>query len=402
MSIDHAHTRLSTPCAATAEAQAPTRPGSALPTAVPMVDLVAQHAEVQDEIRAGLDDVFASGAFIGGAAVEAFERSYAGFTHVQHCVGVGNGTDALELALRAVGVGPGDEVVAPANTFIATVEAVSRIGAVPVLVDVDPHTLLIDPDQLSGIMGSRTRAIVPVHLFGQTAPVEAVLHHAYRYGAAVVEDAAQSQGATRFGRMSGSLARVAATSFYPGKNLGAAGDAGAVTTNDDGIARMTRLLAAHGSERKYSHEVVGFNSRLDAMQAVVLSAKLSRLQQWNQRRRIAAARYTAALSGVPHLTLPTTMLGNEHVWHQYVVQLPAHRDEVLAMLLERGIGAAIHYPTPVHLTKAFAHLGHGVGDFPVAERAAGQILSLPIHPHLSASQQDLVVETLLAAVERWC
>lgn len=364
---------------------------------VPLVDLVAQQAEVAAEVRAGLDEVFATTAFIGGPAVERFESAYAASIGVQHCVGVANGTDALELALRAVGVGPGDEVVLPVNTFIATAEAASRIGAVPVPVDVDAQHLLMDPGAVRTALGPRTGAIVPVHVFGQVAPMEDLLKIAADAGVPLVEDAAQSQGARRLGRAAGSFGLAAGTSFYPGKNLGAAGDAGAVTTDDADVARMVRVLAAHGSARKYDHEVVGMNSRLDTVQAVVLEAKLRRLAGWNARRRAAAARYTELLDDVDGVRTPTSVDGNEDAWHLYVVQVE-DRDRVLAALHAAGIGAGVHYPTPVHLTGAYRHLGLGVGDFPVAEAAAGRILSLPLHPHLTAEQQDYVVDTLRGAV----
>jgi dTDP-4-amino-4,6-dideoxygalactose transaminase len=366
---------------------------------VPFLDLVSQQEEVADEVRVALDEVFATAGFIGGPAIGAFEDEYAAFVGTRHCVGVANGTDAVELALRAVGVVPGSEVVLPANTFIATAEAVSRIGAVPVLVDCDEEHLLIDPALVERAITPRTAAIVPVHLFGQPAPVERVVAIADAHGIPVVEDAAQSQGATRHGRGAGSLARVGATSFYPGKNLGAAGDAGAVTTDDDEVARRVRVLGAHGSAQKYVHEVVGMNSRLDTVQAVYLRAKLARLEKWNERRRAVADRYADLLAGIPGIELPGTAAGNEHVWHLYVVRLD-DRDRVLAELGRRGVGAGIHYPTAVHLTDAYAHLGLGRGSFPVAERAADRILSLPMFPHLTEAQQERVAEALGSAVPR--
>ncbi|WP_372593645.1 DegT/DnrJ/EryC1/StrS family aminotransferase [Actinotalea sp.] len=364
---------------------------------IPLVDLRAQQAEIADEVRAGLDEVFAATAFVGGPAVGRFEQAYARMTGVEHCVGVANGTDALELALRAVGVEAGGEVIIPANTFIATAEAVSRIGAVPAIVDVDPEHLLMDPDAVRAAVTARTQAIVPVHLFGQVAPVEELLKIAADAGVPLVEDAAQSQGALRNGRAAGSFGLASGTSFYPGKNLGAAGDAGAVTTDDAEVARRVRVIAAHGSAHKYDHEVIGFNSRLDTVQAVVLEAKLARLAGWNERRRAAAAYYAELLSGLDGVLAPTSADGNEDVWHLYVVQVE-ERDRVLSVLHEAGIGAGIHYPTPVHLTGAYASLGHRKGTFPVAERAADRILSLPMYPHLERGQQEQVVETLARAV----
>lgn len=364
---------------------------------IPLVDLAAQQAEVHDEVRAGLDEVFATTAFVGGPAVGRFEEAYAAAVGVRHCVGVGNGTDAVELALRAVGVGPGAEVVVPVNTFVATAEAVSRIGAVPVLVDVDPRHLLVDPEAVRAAVGPRTAAVVPVHLFGQVAPVGELLKIAADAGVPLVEDAAQAQGARRGGRAAGSFGVAAATSFYPGKNLGAAGDAGGVTTDDADVARRVRVLAGHGSTRRYRHDVVGMNSRLDTVQAVVLEAKLRRLAGWNARRRAAAARYDALLRDVPGVRAPVADPANEDVWHLYVVQV-AERDRVLAALHGAGVGAGVHYPVPLHLTGAYRHLGLGRGAFPVAEAAADRILSLPMHPHLTAAQQEDVVEALRRAV----
>jgi len=364
---------------------------------IPLVDLGSQHQEVADEVRAGLDEVFAATSFVGGPAVAEFEKAYADAIGVAHCVGVANGTDALELALRVAGVGPGDDVVLPANTFIATAEAVSRIGALPVLADVDPTYLLIDPESVARVVGPRTKAIVPVHLFGQTAPVERLVEIAESCGAVIVEDAAQSQGATRFGRPAGGLGLVAGTSFYPGKNLGAAGDAGAVLTNDAELADRVRILAAHGSKRKYVHDVIGMNSRLDTMQAVVLSAKLRRLRGWNAMRRGAAARYTEMLSGIVGVRLPAPMVGNLDVWHLYVIRVN-RRDKILNALHNAGIGAAIHYPYPLHLTKAYGRLCAG-GSFPNAEIAASQIISLPLYPHICDDQQSYVAQVLKKAIE---
>jgi dTDP-4-amino-4,6-dideoxygalactose transaminase len=381
-------------------------------THIPFVDLAAQQAEIADEVQRGFADVFAATAFVGGKDVAAFEREYADFLGVAHCVGVGNGTDAIELALRALGIGPGDEVVLPANTFVATAEAVVRAGALPVLADVDDQYLLLDPDAAAAASTGGTRAVIPVHLYGQAAPV-AEIAATCRPDIFIVEDAAQSQGATRAGRATGSLGHIAATSFYPGKNLGAAGDAGAVLTDDAALARQVRLLGAHGSERKYVHETLGFNSRLDTLQAVVLRAKLARLAAWNDARRAAAARYEAMLSaaglaaiggaagggaaGGGPVRLPRVAPGNEHVWHLYVVRVP-ERDEVLRRLTENGVGVGIHYPVPVHLHPAMADLGYAPGDFPVAESAADEILSLPMYPHITEADQQRVVNELARAL----
>jgi dTDP-4-amino-4,6-dideoxygalactose transaminase len=366
-------------------------------TKIPFLDIASQQAEIADEVLPVWQTQFTSAGFIGGPEVAAFEEEYAAYIGVEHVVGVSNGTDALELAFRAVGVEPGDEVIMPANTFIATAEAASRIGAVPVFVDVDPQYLLIDPDAIEAAITPRTRAIVPVHLYGQTAPVESILPIGEHHGIAVVEDAAQSQGAASTAGRAGALGRVAGTSFYPGKNLGAAGDGGAVMTNDADVAAFIRNVAAHGSSVKYVHDRIGMNARLDAVQAPVLRAKLRRLDKWNVARRTAADRYGELLAGVEGVRAPAVRPGNEDVWHLYVVQIE-ERERVMADLAAAGVGVAIHYPTPVHLTEAYAGLGYRRGQFPVAEAAADRILSLPMFPHLAPEQQERVVKELGHAV----
>jgi dTDP-4-amino-4,6-dideoxygalactose transaminase len=364
---------------------------------VPLVDLASQHREVADEVRQGFEEVYADTSFIHGKAVTSFEESYASYVGVRHCIGVGNGTDAIELSLRASGVGIGDEVLLPVNTFVATAEAVVRAGATPVLVDVDDRYLLMDMEAAAAATGPRTKAYLPVHLYGQSVDMGALLKLAEQSGALVVEDAAQSQGARWHGQMTGSFGLAAATSFYPGKNLGAYGDAGAVLTNDDDVARRVRMLGDHGSAAKYDHEMIGTTSRLDSLQAVVLSAKLRKLDGWNAARRAAAARYDSLLRNHPGIEIPGTAAGGTNVWHLYVIRVD-DRDAVLDRLRGMGIGAGVHYPTPLHLTGAFAHLGQGRGAFPVAERASTRILSLPLHPHLTTQQQDRVVEALLSAL----
>ncbi|GAA2020965.1 DegT/DnrJ/EryC1/StrS family aminotransferase [Terrabacter terrae] len=364
---------------------------------IPLVDLAVQHARIAEEVEEGFADVLSTGDFVGGKAVAVFEQEYAQFVGTRSCIGVGNGTDALELALRAVGVTAGDEVVLPANTFIATAEAVVRAGARPVFVDVDDEALLIDPTGVESALTERTRAVIPVDLYGQVAPFEQLSSPLAGRGVAVIEDAAQSQGATRHGRCAGSFGAAAGTSFYPGKNLGAYGDAGAVTTDDDEVARRVRLLGAHGSSVKYEHTHVGFNSRLDTLQAVVLRAKLRHLRRWNDERREAAALYGAMLDGIPGLRLPVLLPGNEHAWHLYVVRVEG-RDAVLDRLRAHGVGAGVHYPVPVHLTPAMAEYGHGPGSLPVCERAAGRLLSLPIFPGITQAQQSQVADSLRAAL----
>jgi len=360
---------------------------------VPLVDLAWQHREIEAEVRAGLDRVIESGAFILGPDVAAFEAEFATASGVAHCIGVANGTDALELCCRALGIGPGDEVIVPANTFIASALAVARTGARPVLVDCDADAGLLDVDAALERVGPGTRALMPVNLFGQVAPMEALAPA----GLPLIEDAAQSQGARRNGRLSGSFGRVAGTSFYPAKNLGAWGDAGAVTTDDGEIAGRVRALRQYGSDEKYHHPELGFNSRLDTLQAVVLRAKLRRLDGWNELRREAARRYDDLLAELPGVVRPRSLPGNEHVWHVYTVRVP-DRDAVLASLQAAGVGAGVHYPVPIHLQGAFRHLGHRPGDFPEAERAAAEMLSLPMFPGIRPEQQEHVASALAAAL----
>jgi dTDP-4-amino-4,6-dideoxygalactose transaminase len=362
-------------------------------TAIPLVDLQAAHAEVAAEIKAGLDGLMASAAFIKGEVTQAFEREYAAFVGVAHCVGVANGTDAIELALRASEVPAGAEVVMPANTFVATAEAVVRAGARPAFADVDPEYLLLDPRALEAVASDETEVVLPVHLFGQLAPMTAIAAVAARHGAVVIEDAAQAHGATQDDKPPGSFGLLAGVSFYPGKNLGAYGDAGAVLTESAELARRVRLLGDHGSERRYEHIAIGFNSRLDAFQAVVLRAKLRRLADGNQARRLAAARYAELLADLPGVILPWAAPGNDHVWHLYTIRVP-HRDAVLRRLRDEKIEAGIHYPVPVHLQPAFRYLGYGKGDFPVAEAAAEQLLSLPLFPQITEEQQIRVASAI--------
>lgn len=363
---------------------------------IPLVDLGLQHSRLSYQIQGAINRVIAGAEFILGPAVARFEEQFSRYCGVAHAVGVANGTDAIELALRAVGVEHGDEVIIPANTFVATAEAVARCGAVPVLVDCDA-SYLIDADEVKRHVTQRTRAVVPVHLYGQPAPVEKI---ADLIGdrIPIVEDAAQAQGAVRFGTRVGGLGVAAATSFYPGKNLGAYGDAGAVMTSSDEIASSVRSMRNHGGVRKYEHVSLGVNSRLDGIQAAVLSAKLEVLDAWNDERRQAAKFYDVLLGSIADVIRPQVLDGNEHVWHLYVVRVP-ERDRVLAELNNDGIGAGIHYPAPVHLLPAFSYLDKGLGSFPLAERYAGEIISLPIYPGITQNQQEYVVQRLRSAIE---
>jgi dTDP-4-amino-4,6-dideoxygalactose transaminase len=364
---------------------------------IPLVDLRAAHREVADEVASGFDQVLADGAFIKGKHVAEFEREFAEFSGASHCIGVANGTDALELAMRAADVPVGAEVIVPANTFAATAEAVVRAGARPVFSDVDPNYLLLDPASVSQVTSANTVAMVPVHLFGQMAPMKELFDIAVTQSLIVIEDAAQAHGASQGSVPVGSFSQAAALSFYPGKNLGAYGDAGAVLTGSAALARKVRLLGDHGSEEKYVHAVLGFNSRMDSLQAVVLRAKLRRLADWNERRRRAAEHYHELLAGMDEVVLPRTVPGNLHAWHLYVIQV-ARRDKVLKALHEHGVQAGIHYPVPLHLQPAFRSLGYGPGDFPVAEAAASRILSLPLYPQITETQQRAVADALQDAL----
>lgn len=365
---------------------------------IPLVDLRAQHRQIAAAVEEGFAAVLGAGDFVLGKAVVQFEREFARFAGVRHCIGVGNGTDALELALRAANVGPGDEVIVPANSFIATALAVARAGAVPVLADCDARYLLLDPEAVRARIGPRTRAVVPVHLYGQMAPMESIQAIAATRGIAVIEDAAQAHGATRHGVGVGAGGVASGTSFYPGKNLGAYGDGGAVLTDSDDVAARVRALRNYGSDVKYHHPELGFNSRLDSLQAVVLSAKLVHLASWNAARAAAAARYDALLAELRGVRLPETVPGNQHVWHLYVIRVP-QRDRVVRALNEAGIGAGIHYPTPIHLHGAFRQLGHQPGDFPNSEAAAAEILSLPLFPEITVDAQKRVVTALRRAMK---
>lgn len=367
-------------------------------TAVPLVDLWPQNEVIVEQVLAAISEHVRRGDLMLGDSVEEVERALAASYRVAHAVGVANGTDALELALRAVGVRPGDEVVLPANTFIATAEAVERAGGHVVLVDCDATHLLIDPARVAATATRRTRAVIAVHLYGQAAPVEglrAVMHP----DIAVVGDAAQAQGATRHGRSVMALGDVAATSFYPTKNLGAWGDAGAVLTGRADVAERIRSLRNHGSQIKHEHTILGTNSRLDTVQALVLHAKLPHLESWNTQRCDAAARYDELLEGIEAVTRPQVAPGNRHVWHLYAIRVPAdRRDAVIKELARAGVGTGIHYRAPIHLHGAFTHLGHGPGAFPVAEAASRELLSLPLFPGISAEQQERVVHRLIEAL----
>ncbi|MEO8378959.1 MAG: DegT/DnrJ/EryC1/StrS family aminotransferase [Acidobacteriota bacterium] len=360
---------------------------------VPFLDLRAAQLELRTELDAAFSRVAASGWYILGEEVETFERAFARYCGAKHCVGVANGLDAIHLALRAAGVGEGDEVIVPTNTFIATWLGVTHALARVVPVEPDPRTFNIDPGRIEAAITPRTRAILPVHLYGQPAAMDEINTIAGRHGLVVIEDAAQGHGAAYKGRMAGALSRAAAFSFYPGKNLGALGDGGAIVTNDDQLAEQARVLRNYGSVVKYHHDVRGFNSRLDSLQAAFLGVKLGHLDEWNERRRRIALRYLEALRGVRDLVLPEVHSASEPVWHLFVIRHP-RRDALQSFLKSRGISTLIHYPVPPHLSLAYASGGWRRGDFPIAEEMASTVLSLPIGPHLADEQVDYVVACL--------
>jgi len=360
---------------------------------IPLVDLKAQYAAIKPEIQAAIGEVLDSAQFINGPAVADFERRFAEFCGAGFAVGVGNGTDALTLALKALGVGDGDEVITTANTFIATAEAVVAVGATPVFVDVDPLHFNMTPEGFSAAITARTKAVIPVHLYGQTAPIAEIVDIAKRRSIKVIEDAAQAHGAEYNGRRAGSWGDAATFSFYPAKNLGAYGDAGAVVTNNEETATRARMLRDHGRTDKYLHEYIGVNSRLDTLQAAILGVKLAHMEEWNAARRAIAAKYDAALSEFAWLTAPAEIAGGKHIYHLYVIQC-ARREELRRYLSDNGIGVGIHYPVPLHLQPAFRSLGYGAGDFPVAERLADSILSIPMYPEMTTAQQQRIVETI--------
>ncbi len=357
---------------------------------VPFLDLKVQYRQIEAELKPVLEDIMAAGAFIGGPPVADFEKEFAAFCGVKHCVGLSSGTDALRLALMAAGVGSGDEVITVPHTFIATTEAITQAGASPVFVDIDPATGCIDVRQIPSRITSRARAIVPVHLYGQTADMDPILEIARKHGLVVVEDACQAHGATYKGRPAGSMGLAGCFSFYPGKNLGAFGDAGAVVTDDEKLAQTIRMLREHGQSRKYVHDMEGYTGRLDAIQAAVLRLKLKRLAAWNRDRRANAARYTKLLSDVPGVTAIKEADFAQSVYHLYVI-LVDDRDGLQAFLTEQGVGTGLHYPLPLHLQKAYAAMGFKKGDFPASERTADRLISLPMYAELTHEQIEHVV-----------
>lgn len=363
---------------------------------IPLLDFQAEYAELRDEILAALDRVCRKSAFILGEEVEAFEREFADFSGTKHCIALANGTAALHLGLLALGVQEGDEVITSPNTFLATAEAITYCGARPVFVDIDPATANLDSKLLEHAITRRTRAIIPIHLYGRPADMDAINQIAARHGLRVLEDAAQAHGARYRGRRVGSLGHAAAFSFYPTKNLGAYGEAGALTTNDDQVAQFARAARTHGQTARYEHEFVGYNYRMDGFQGAVLRVKLRKLFGWTVRRREVAAEYRRALASA-RVEIPVDDSRDECVYHQFVIYVN-NRAAVASELSARGIDTAVHYPRPLHLQPAYSSLGYPPGTFPHSERACERVLSIPVHPYLSGAQVSEVIETVRALV----
>ena len=365
---------------------------------VPFLDLKAHHAPLRNEFDRVIGEVIDSGAFAGGPFVAAFEADFAAYCDTRHAIGVGSGTEALWLALLACGVGPGDEVITVPSTFMATAEAITYVGARPVFIDVDEQTLTMDPVLLEEAVTTRTKAVIPVHLFGQSADMDPILEIARRRGLFVIEDACQAHGAEYKGKKAGSIGDAGCFSFYPGKNLGAFGEAGAVTTNDSALDEKIRILRDHGQVRKYHHTMVGWNCRMDGIQAAVLRVKLRGLEVGNELRRAHARLYDSGFQKIQSILKPHVAAYSRHVYHIYAIRV-AQRENVMRFLTDKGIGCGVHYPIPIHLQEAYRSLGYVEGMFPNAERAAVEVLSLPMYPELTPEQLELVVKSVIEAVE---
>ncbi len=362
---------------------------------IPFLDLKNQYETIREEALAAIAEVMASSAYAGGPFVEKFEKHFAEFCQCRYAVGVGSGTDALWIALRGLGIGAGDEVITVPNSFIATAEAISQCGAVPVFVDIDEKTYTLNPEHLESAITSRTKAIIPVHLYGHMADMDPIMAIAEKYGLQVIEDAAQAHGAEYKGRRAGSLGRAGCFSFYPGKNLGAYGEAGAVVTNDEKLAEKMRIFRDHGQHTKYHHNVIGWNSRMDGIQGAILNVKLKHLPHWNEARRKNAALYNSLLADFEGVVLPCEAEYARHVYHIYPVRL-GKRDEVLSRLAEKNISCGIHYPVPIHLQGAYAGSSRNKESFPLTEKYAREQLSLPMFPELTKEQIHFVVDGLKA------
>jgi len=360
---------------------------------VPPLDLQKQFAGIREEVMRKVEEVFASQRYILGPMVEELERQVAAGCGVKHGVGVASGSDALLLSLMALGIKPGNVVVTAPFSFFSTVSSITRLGARPVFVDIEPDTMNLDPDLLAQVPLAGVKAIMPIHLFGQMARMEEIVSWAQSCSVAVVEDAAQAIGAARLGRPAGNWGHLTGFSFYPTKNLGGAGDGGMIVTHSDEMAGHLRSLRDHGAKKRYFHDEIGLNSRLDALQAAILLAKLPHLKAWNEERRQLANLYRQKLANLP-IKLPVELEGNDHIYHQFVIRVPEGRDALKASLFEQGISTEIYYPLPLHLQDCFSYLGYGLGDFPQAERAAQEVLALPIYPELGEERLAFVAEAV--------
>lgn len=384
---------------------------------IPFLDLKAQFKQIEHEVVRSVTEVMANGIFIGGPNVEGFEKEFADFCNTKYCIGVNSGTDALRFALMATGVAPGDEVITVPNTFIATTEAISQVGAFPVFVDIDEHTCNIDPKKIDEFLRQKctmdesanqpvnqstkrpVRALIPVHLYGQPADMDAVLAITDKYNLTVIEDACQAHGALYRGKKAGSLTAAGCFSFYPGKNLGAYGDGGGIVTNDETIAEQVKMIRDHGQAKKYYHDMEGYNGRLDAIQAGVLRIKLKRLVAWNDARRKNAALYDELLKDVDGVATVAAAKYSDSVYHLYVIMVE-DRDDLQGYLSGKGIATGLHYPLPLHMQKAYKHLGYTEGDFPIAERSAKRLLSLPMFPELTRDQIEYVADAISQFMSR--
>ena len=365
---------------------------------VPFLDLKIQYKQIEQEVIPMLTDAMSNAAFIGGPQVIGFETEFAEFCDSRYSVGVNSGTDALRFALMAVGVKPGDEVITVPNTFIATTEAISQVGAMPVFIDIDPKTYNMDTSAIKEKITKKTKAIVPVHLYGQPADMDPIMSIAKEYSISVIEDACQAHGATYKDKKAGSIGTVGCFSFYPGKNLGAYGEGGAVVTQDKEIAKKISMIRDHGQAEKYFHEIEGYNGRLDAIQAGVLRIKLKRLKEWNKARRNNAKHYDTLLSKVDGIIIPFEANSTQSVYHLYVILLD-DRDKLQKYLMDKGIATGLHYPVPLHLQKAYSYMGYREGAFPVSENAAKRLLSLPMFPELSKEQIEYVCSSIKEFIE---
>ena len=361
---------------------------------VTLVDLVAQYKNIKEEMDAAIHAVLDSGYFVLGGASKEFEKNLAEYNGVKHALGCASGTDALQLSMMAHGLKAGDEIISTPMTFVATIEVMVLLGIKPVFIDIDPKTYCIDPNQIEAKITDKTKAIVPVHLYGQSADMDPIMEIAKKHDLLVIEDSAQAIGATYKNRRTCTLGDIGCISFFPGKNLGAYGDGGAVLTNDDEIAEKIKMIRVHGSGSKYEHLVLGINSRLDSMQAAVLNVKLKYIDDWNEKRRQHAARYTKLLSSLDNVIFPFTPDYNTHTYHQYTLQLK-DRTGLQNFLKDNGIATGIHYPIPLHMQPAFEYMGHKEGDFPASEEVSSKVVSLPMYPELPKDHQDFVVEKII-------